>query len=198
MIVIGLTGGIGMGKSTVAAMFQSHGIWTFNADTAVHRLQARGGRAIPVLENSFPGTVEHGILNRALLREKVLADPVAMRRLEFLMHPLVHQEEQKFRALARRARRRAILLDIPLLFETGGERRVDVTVTVTCPRAAQIARVKKRGIPPAQIAAIIAKQMPDSQKRAKADHVIPTGLSKFATFQAVNRLVRTLLPLSAT
>jgi len=194
MIVIGLTGGIGMGKSTVAKMFQAHGIPIFNADAAVHRLQAPGGRAIAMLDISFPGTVQNGVLVRAALRDKVLADPVAMRRLEFIMHPLVRQEELKFRAAARRAGRRAILLDIPLLFETGGERRVDVTVTVSCPRAVQIARVRRRGIPLAQIQSIIAKQMPDSEKRAKADHVIPTGLSKFATFQAVDRLVRRLLP----
>jgi dephospho-CoA kinase len=194
VIVIGLTGGIGMGKSTVAKMFRAAGIWTFNADTAVHRLQAPGGRAIPMLDISFPGTVENGVLNRAALRERVLRDPVAMRRLEFLMHPLVREEERKFRAGARKAGRRAILLDIPLLFETGGEKRVDVTVTVSCPRSVQIFRVKKRGVPLAQIESLIAKQMPDSEKRARADYVIPTGLSKFATFQAVNRLVRILLP----
>jgi len=194
MIVIGLTGGIGMGKSTVAKMFQAHGIPIFNADAAVHRLQAPGGRAIAMLDISFPGTVQNGVLVRAALRDKVLADPVAMRRLEFIMHPLVRQEELKFRAAARRAGRRAILLDIPLLFETGGQHRVDVTVTVSCPRSVQIARVRRRGIPLAQIQSIIAKQMPDSEKRAKADHVIPTGLSKFATFQAVDRLVKRLLP----
>jgi dephospho-CoA kinase len=194
MIVIGLTGGIGMGKSTVARMFRAHGIWTFNADTAVHRLQAPGGRAVAMLQISFPGTVENGVLNRAALRERVLRDPVAMRRLELLMHPLVRDEERKFRAGARKTGRRAVLLDIPLLFETGGDKRVDVTVTVSCPRAVQIFRVKKRGVPLAQIESLIAKQMPDSEKRARADYVIPTGLSKFATFQAVNRLVRILLP----
>src|SRR5271170_7000119 len=119
MIVIGLTGGIGMGKSTVAKMFAARGIPCFNADDEVHRLQAPGGRAIPMLERAFPGTVENGVLNRAKLREWVLRDEVAMRRLEFIMHPLVHQQEARFRTAAYRAGRRAVLLDIPLLFETG-------------------------------------------------------------------------------
>jgi dephospho-CoA kinase len=194
MMVIGLTGGIGMGKSTVAKMFFSCGIPYFNADEAVHRLQAPGGKAIPMLDVSFPGTVKDGVLNRAALRALVLCDPVAMRRLEFIMHPLVHQEEALFRAYAYRAGKRAVLLDIPLLFETGAQLRVNKTVVVSAPRAVQIARVKKRGMALAQIEAIIAKQMPDAEKRARADYVIHTGLSRFHTVRAVRRLVKELLP----
>jgi dephospho-CoA kinase len=194
MMVIGLTGGIGMGKSTVAKMFFSSGIPYFNADEAVHRLQAPGGKAVPMLEISFPGTVENGVLNRAALRALVLRDPVAMNRLEFLMHPLVHQEEALFRAYAYRTGKRAVLLDIPLLFETGANLRVNKTVVVSAPRAVQIARVQKRGMPLAQIEAIIAKQMPDAEKRARADYVIHTGLSRFHTLRAVRRLVKVLLP----
>jgi len=194
MIVIGLTGGIGMGKSTVAGIFAARGIPVFNADQAVHRLQARHGAAIPVLSVSFPGTVTDGVLDRAKLREIVLRDQVAMNRLEFLMHPLVRAEEQKFRAAARRAGKRAVLLDIPLLFETGGARRMDVTVTVSAPLDVQIARVKRRGLGLPQIQAIIAKQMPDAEKRRRADYVIRTGLSRFHTTQAVRRLIRELLP----
>jgi dephospho-CoA kinase len=194
MMVIGLTGGIGMGKSTVAKMFSSCGIPYFNADEAVHRLQAPGGKAVPMLEISFPGTVENGVLNRAALRALVLRDSVAMNRLEFLMHPLVHQEEALFRAQAYRTGKRAVLLDIPLLFETGANLRVNKTVVVSAPRAVQIARVQKRGMPLAQIEAIIAKQMPDAEKRARADYVIHTGLSRFHTLRAVRRLVKVLLP----
>jgi len=194
MMVIGLTGGIGMGKSTVAKMFARCGIPYFNADEAVHRLQAPGGKAVPMLDVSFPGTVEDGVLNRAALRELVLRDSVAMNRLEFLMHPLVHQEEALFRAYAFRTGKRAVLLDIPLLFETGADMRVDVSVTVSAPRAVQIARVKKRGMAVAQIEAIIAKQMPDAEKRARADYVIYTGLSRFHTLRTVRRLVKVLLP----
>jgi dephospho-CoA kinase len=195
MRVIGLTGGIGMGKSTVAGIFAKHGIPAFNADDAVHRLQAPHGRAIPAIAAAFPGTVTNGVLNRAALRNLVLANPAALRRLEKIMHPLVGQAEQKFRAAATRRQRRAILLDIPLLFENNGEQRMDVTLTVSCPRDVQIRRVLRRGTMSAeQIAAIIAKQMPDAQKRGRADHVIRTGLSRFHTHQTVSRLIGSLLP----
>jgi dephospho-CoA kinase len=190
MLVIGLTGGIGMGKSTVAQMFGRVGIPAFNADEAVRKLQAPGGAAVGMLDVSFPGTVRDGVLDRAALRALVLRDAVAMRRLEFLMHPLVHLEEARFRKAAMRAGRRAVLLDIPLLFETGGDRRVDWTVTVSCPRDVQVARVKTRGIPVGQIEAIIAKQMPDGEKRRRADFVVRTGLSKFWTWRDVGRVLR--------
>ncbi len=194
MIVIGLTGGIGMGKSTVAGMFAAHGIPSFNADDAVHRLQAPHGRAIPALAAAFPGTVSNGVLNRARLRDLVLNDDAAMRRLERIMHPLVHNEEAQFRARAFRTQRRAVLLDIPLLFETGAERRAQVTITVSAPRDVQIARVARRGLPVDQIEAIIARQMPDAEKRRRADYVIPTGLSKFETLRHVRRLIERLVP----
>lgn len=194
MIVIGLTGGIGMGKSTVAKLFAAQGIPAFNADDAVHRLQAPGGRAIPALAAAFPGTVKHGVLNRAKLRALVLKNDSAMRRLEAIMHPLVYQEETIFRTAALRAHRRAVLLDIPLLFETGAERRFDVTIAVSTPRDVQIARVLRRGLPLSQVEAIIALQMPDAEKRRRADYVIPTGLSKFHTVRAVRRIIKELLP----
>jgi dephospho-CoA kinase len=194
VIVIGLTGGIGMGKSTVAKFFAARGIPGFNADDAVHRLQAPGGRAMPALAAAFPGTVKHGVLNRAKLRALVLGNATAMRRLEAIMHPLVHQEETIFRITALRAHRRAVLLDIPLLFETGAERRFNVTVAVSAPRDVQIARVLRRGLPLAQVEAIIARQMPDAEKRRLADYVIPTGLSKFHTIRAVRRIIKELLP----
>jgi len=193
MIVLGLTGGIGMGKSTVARMFAGLGVPSFNADEAVHRLQAPGGRAIPALDAAFPGVVRDGVLDRARLRALVLKDDGAMRRLEGIMHPLVHQEEAKFRAAAFRARRRAVLLDIPLLFETGGQGRFKWTITVSAPRDVQVSRVLRRGLPREQIEAIIARQMPDAQKRRLADVVIPTGLSKFHTMRAVRRTVKELL-----
>jgi dephospho-CoA kinase len=193
MMVIGLTGGIGMGKSTVAKIFACHGIPCFNADEAVHRLQAPGGKALPMLEVSFPGTVENGVLNRAALRALVLRDPVAMNRLEFIMHPLVHREEALFRAAAYRTGKRAVLLDIPLLFETGADLRVQKTVVVSAPRDVQIERVRRRGLPLAQIEAIIAKQMPDAEKRARADYIIRTGLSRFHTTRAARRLTKEFL-----
>ncbi|MDE8345176.1 MAG: dephospho-CoA kinase [Acidocella sp.] len=189
MIVIGLTGGIGMGKSTVARMFAAYGIPAFNADEAVHRLQGPNGVALPALARAFPGVVAGGVLDRARLREMVLKDDAAMRRLERIMHPLVHREEATFRACAFRTQRRAVLLDIPLLFETGAERRAHVTVTVSAARDVQIARVTRRGLPEGEIKAIIARQMPDAEKRRRADYVIPTGLSKFETRRHVCRLI---------
>ncbi len=195
MLVIGLTGGIGMGKSTVAQMFARRGIPTFNADAAVHQLQAPNGRAIPAIAAAFPGTVTGVVLNRMALRNIVLADPAALRALEQIMHPLVGLLQKQFRAAAMRLQRRAILLDIPLLFEGNGDKRMDVTLTVSCPRDVQIRRVLRRGtMTAAQITAIIAKQMPDAQKRARADYVIQTGLSRFHTYQTVSRLIEVLLP----
>jgi dephospho-CoA kinase len=192
VITIGLTGGIGMGKSTVANMFAAHSVPFFNADETVHRLQGKGGRAIPALAAAFPGTVRDGVLDRAQLREIVFADEVSRHRLERLMHPMVRAEEKKFHQAARRAGRRRILLDIPLLFETGSDRRVDITITVSCPRAVQIARVARRGLSRPQIERIIARQMPDAEKRRRADYVIPTGLSKFNTIRAVRRILKAL------
>jgi dephospho-CoA kinase len=195
VLVIGLTGGIGMGKSTVAKIFANFGVPAFNADDAVHRLQAPHGQAVPAIAAAFPGTVQNGVLNRAALRNIAFSDPAALRALEQLMHPLVRRMEEEFRAAAKRLRRRAILLDIPLLFEGSLEKRVDVTLTVSCPRDVQIRRVLRRGtMSVAQITTIIAKQMPDAQRRARADYVIRTGLSRFHTYQTIRRLTKVLLP----
>ena len=198
MLVIGLTGGIGMGKSTVAKMFESLGIPAFNADEAVHALQAQNGKAIPAIAAAFPGTVQNGVLNRAALRNIVLADPAALRRLEKIIHPLVRRAQKDFCAAATRQQRRAILLDIPLLFESGTGRArkktMDLTLTVSCPRDIQINRVSARGVmSPEQIATIIAKQMPDTENRRRADVTIRTGLSRFHTLRTVRRLVKDLL-----
>ncbi len=175
MIVLGLTGGIGMGKSTVAAMFAARGIPAFNADDAVHALQAPNGAAIPAIAEAFPGTVSDGVLDRAKLRAQVLADGAAMKRLEAIMHPLVRGMEASFMAEATQAVRRAVLLDIPLLFETGGEARVDKTITVSCPREVQISRVLARGLSLHDVEAIIARQVPDEEKRRRADYIVDTS-----------------------
>ncbi len=198
MLVIGLTGGIGMGKSTVAKMFARLGVPSFNADEAVHALQAPNGAAIPAIAAAFPGTVQNGVLNRAALRNIVLADPSALKRLEKIMHPLVRRAQKQFSSSATRQQRRAILLDIPLLFEStaknGIKKTMDLTLTVSCPRDVQINRVKARGaMSPEQIATIIAKQMPDAEKRRRADVTIRTGLSRFHTIRTVRRLVKDLL-----
>jgi len=192
MIVLGLTGGIGMGKSTVAAMFAARGIPAFNADDAVHALQAPNGAAISAIAEAFPGTVTDGVLDRAKLRAQVLTDNAAMKRLEGIMHPLVRQIQAAFTAEAVQAGRRAVLLDIPLLFETGGEGRVDKIITVSCPRDVQISRVLHRHLPLADIEAIIARQTPDEEKRRRADYVVDTSGPLEETRAQVARIIEEL------
>jgi dephospho-CoA kinase len=193
MKVIGLTGGIGMGKSTAAAAFRRAHIPVFDADAAVHALQAPGGAALPAIGAAFPGSVSGSVLDRGRLRDAVVGDDAAMRRLERIIHPLVRRMEAAFLRRARRAGTPAAVLDIPLLLETGGEKRVDYVVVVSAPRSVQIARVRRRRrMTEAQIAAIIARQMPDSQKRRRADLVIRTGLSRNTALRPLRRLIRSL------
>ncbi|SHE59385.1 dephospho-CoA kinase [Acidocella aminolytica] len=192
MMRLGLTGGIGMGKSTVAAMFAARGVPGFNADEEVHRLQAPNGAAIPAINAAFPGTVTAGVLDRAQLRALVLADPARMRDLEEIMHPLVRAAQAAFLARAEAEGRKAVLLDIPLLFEGGRKAAVNKAIIVSCPRETQIARVKQRGLPRAQIEAIIARQMPDAQKRALADYVVETGGTLAETEAQVHAIIKEL------
>jgi dephospho-CoA kinase len=195
MKVIGLTGGIGMGKSTAAAAFRRHHIPVFDADATVHQLQAPGGRALRPIGAAFPGTVRtdaagRPALDRSALRDRVLADPSALRRLEAIIHPLVRAEERAFLARARRAGARLAVLDIPLLLETGGEHRADIVMVVSAPRPVQIERVRRRRrMDPAQIEAVLARQMPDAEKRRRADVVVQTGLSKHHALRALKRLI---------
>ena len=190
MKVIGLTGGIGMGKSTAASVFRRAGLPVFDADAAVHRMQARGGRAVRAIAAAFPGTVRDGAVDRAMLRQAVVFDPAAMAGLEHILHPLVREEERRFLVAARRAGHHAAVLDIPLLFETGGQRRVDVVVVVSAPRAVQMARVRaRRRMADPQIVALIARQTPDLEKRRRADLVVHTGLSRNHTLRQLRRFI---------
>jgi dephospho-CoA kinase len=194
MKIIGLTGGIGMGKSTAAKAFARAHIPVFDADCAVHQLQARGGFAVRAIGEAFPGVVIDDTVDRGLLRAAVVHDTAALRRLEAILHPRVRQMQQRFLAQARRAGKRAAVLDIPLLLETHGERRVDLVVVVSAPRSVQIARVRRRRRMDAdQIAAIIARQMPDREKRRRADVVVRTGLSRFASLRTLKPLIASLL-----
>ena len=193
MRIIGLTGGIGMGKSTVAAAFRRAGIPVFDADAAVHRLQGRGGRAVRAVGEAFPGTVRNGAVDRAALRAAAVPDPAAMRTLERILHPMVRAEERAFLLRARRAGRRLAVLDVPLLLETGGERRVDLVLVASAPRAVQRARVRaRRRMTDAQIDAIIARQMPDAEKRRRAHVVVQTGLSRHHALRRLKRFIREL------
>jgi dephospho-CoA kinase len=199
MKIIGLTGGIGMGKSTAAGAFRRAHIPVFDADAAVHKVQAKGGRAVRPIEAAFPGTTKDGAVDRNALRAAVIGNPEAIKKLERILHPMVWEEEALFLAAARRARKRAAVLDIPLFFETGRERKVHKIVVVSAPRAVQIHRVRKRrrpgggGMSEADIKAIIARQMPDVEKRKRADIVVRTGLSRYLTNQQMRRLVLELL-----
>ena len=193
MKIVGLTGGIGMGKSTAAAAFRRARIPVFDADATVHQLQGQGGRALPAIEAAFPGTVRDNRLDRAALRAAVLGHPAALARLEAIVHPLVRAEERRFLARARRAGSRAVVLDIPLLFETGG-RRTDLVVVVSAPRDVQVHRVRqRRRMSTADVAAVLARQMPDAEKRRRADVVVHTGLSRHHAQRRLRRLIRELL-----
>ncbi|MBZ0161700.1 MAG: dephospho-CoA kinase [Notoacmeibacter sp.] len=184
MIIIGLTGSIGMGKSTVAGMFADAGIPVHDADKTVHRLYS--GRAVPLIETAFPGTTANGAVDRQKLAAAVLGDAAALKRLEAIVHPLVREDEQAFLKTARESGAAIAILDIPLLFETGGSSRVDKTVVVSAPPEAQRERVLARpGMTVEKFAAILSKQMPDAEKRARAHFVVDTG----GTFEETRRQV---------
>lgn len=191
MIVIGLTGSIGMGKSTVAGMFRRLRVPVFDADATVHALQAPGGAALPAIEAAFPGTTSGEGLDRAKLGATVFGDAAALKRLEAIVHPMVGAAQATF--LARYGRKPLVVLDIPLLFERGGSDKVDVVVVVSAPLAVQRARVLARpGMTPAKFEAILKQQLPDAEKRARADVVIPTGDGWHPTWRAVRALVTCL------
>ena len=181
--VLGLTGSIGMGKSATAAMFSARGVPVHDSDAAVHALYGPGGAAAQAIGQAFPGTLTpEGGVDRPALREAVLGDPEKLRRLEAIVHPLVGAEARAF--LARHAAAPLVVLDIPLLFETGGQARCDAVLVVTAPPEVQRARVLARpGMTGAALEAILAKQMPDAEKRARAEHVIDTSRG-FASAEA--------------
>lgn len=190
MKVIGLTGGIGMGKSTAGRAFIRAHIPVFDADAAVHHLQARGGRAVRVIERTFPGSTKDGAVDRAALREAVLGKPDALRQLEHILHPMVEAEKTRFVQQARRRASVAAVLDVPLLFEVKWDRFCDLTVVVSAPKAIQVHRVRqRRKMSESDINNVIARQMPDREKRRRADVVIRTGLSRFETQRAMRRLI---------
>ncbi|MGQ4274315.1 dephospho-CoA kinase [Terrihabitans sp. B22-R8] len=188
MIVLGLTGSIGMGKTTVAAMFAAEGVPVFEADAAVHALYR--GAAAPLIEQAFPGTVREGVVDRRALSAAALGKPEALKRLEGLVHPLVRQAETDFIEAAREAGSSLAVIDIPLLFEKGGADRCDAILVVSAPTEVQRARVLARpGMNEEKFAAILAHQMADEEKRRRADAVIDTGTGLDDTRKAVKRLI---------
>jgi dephospho-CoA kinase len=190
MIVIGLTGSIGMGKSTVAAMFAEQGAPAFNSDDAVHALYATGGAAVGPVDEAFPGVVRDGAIDRTELSARVVNNDAAIARLERIVHPLVRQAQAEFMHANRAAGAGAVVLDIPLLFETGGSALVDKIVVVSAPPDEQRARVLGRpGMTEEKFEALLARQLPDAEKRARADFVIDTG----GDFDATRTQVRAVL-----
>jgi dephospho-CoA kinase len=191
-ILLGLTGSIGMGKSTVAAMFADEGVPVFDADAEVHRLQGPGGDLVDEIEAAFPDTTTALGVDRTLLGEAVFGDPEAFRRLEAIVHPAVGAARSRF--LAAHADRPLVVLDVPLLFEAGGWESVDKIAVVSAPAQVQRARVLARpGMTAMRFESILARQMPDAEKRARADFVIPTGGTHDETRACVHALIACLV-----
>lgn len=193
MIILGLTGSIGMGKSTAATMLRRLGCPVHDADAAVHRLYAKGGAAVPHIAALFPQAVKNGAVDRVALSAAVLGKPTALKQLEAAVHPLTRADSEAF--LKRCARRRLplVVMDIPLLYETGGEKRVDAVVVVTAPSFVQRTRVLARpGMSAAKLASILSRQTPDRIKRQRADFVVPTGLGRCLTLTRLARIVALL------
>lgn len=191
MIILGLTGSIGMGKTTAANMFAEAGMPVYSADDAVHRLYS--GRAAPLIEAAFPGTVANGTVDRQKLSAAVLGNEAAMKRLEAIIHPMVQEEEAEFLRKARAAGADIVLLDIPLLYETGGEKRVDHVAVVSAPAPLQRERVLSRpGMTQEKLATILARQVPDEQKRARADFIINSGGSFEETRRQIANIIAKL------
>jgi dephospho-CoA kinase len=174
MFVLGLTGSVAMGKSTTARFFAEEGVPVHDADSVVHRLYE--GDAVPLIEAAFPGTTANGKVDRVKLGSRVMGDLAALRQLEAIVHPLVQDAEAHFLAEAEAKGAPVVLLDIPLLFETGGNQRVDAVVVATAPPEVQRARVLERpGMTPQRLEAMLARQMPDSEKRLRADFIVDTS-----------------------
>lgn len=193
MNIIGLTGSIGMGKSTVASMFAEAGAPAFDSDAAVHALYAAGGAAVAPVEAAFPGVTKQGAIDRAALSARVVGDAAAIKRLEAIVHPLVRESEKRFLGTRRGEGHRLVLVDIPLLFETDRSDRVDVIVVVTASSAVQRERVLARsGMTEEKLKALLARQMPDEEKRRRAHFLVDSGRGFEAAERDVDAILRAL------
>jgi dephospho-CoA kinase len=191
--IVGLTGSIGMGKTETARLFAQQGILVYDADAAVHRLYEPGGAAVPALAKEFPDCVTDGRVDRARLSARLAGDKAAFAKLESIVHPLVAQEQRHFLAGAEANGAEMVVLDIPLLFETGGHARMDAVVVVSAPAEVQWARVLTReGMTPDKLDHILARQMPDAEKRAKAHFVVETDKGLDHAREQVKRIIAAL------
>ncbi len=193
MKIVALTGSIGMGKSTTAVMFAEEGVPVHDADAEVHSLYDVGGAAVARIEAAFPGVVRDGKVDRAALSHKVVGDTAALKQLESIVHPLIGESRAAFFDAARKAGKDIVLLDVPLLYETGGETRVDAVVVVSAPPQDQRVRVLARdGMTAEKFDAILARQTPDAEKRRRADFVIDTGRGLEAARDQVRKVITAL------
>ncbi len=191
--MIGLTGGMGMGKSTAARVFRAYGVPVFDADAAVHRLQESGGEAVAAIRLIAPGVVIEGRVDRARLRQAIADHPALLGALERILHPLVRAARERFLGRMRRAGVGVVVLDVPLLFETGGDAACDLVVVVSASSSVQLARVRRRRLmADAEAVRLIARQLPDPERRRRADVVIPTGLSRHESARRIRRLLASL------
>jgi dephospho-CoA kinase len=191
MRVLGLTGSIAMGKSTAARLLRRMRIPVYDSDAEIHALLAKGGDGVAPVDAAFPGTVRAGAVDRAALGARVFADPAALRRLEAILHPLAWRRQRAFLARHMRARTKLVCLDVPLLYETMGERNCDLVVVVSASAAIQRQRALARpGMTPARLAGILARQMPDAKKRALADLVAISALGQLATLRMLRKAAR--------
>lgn len=192
-IVIGLTGGIATGKSTVAALLKDKGACIFDADAVVHDMLLPDGLVYDVVKLAFPDAIEDGMINRAKLGKYIFSDPTQRKRLEAIIHPRVQQKEDEFIRDCKIEAIRYAVLEIPLLFETGTQHKCDITVTTECPAEVQIKRAMQRPhMTMEKLQAILASQMPQAERRALADWVIPTGMHLSETEESVNAMLRAL------
>ena len=191
MFVLGLTGSIGMGKTTAAAMFRRQKVPVHDADAGVHQLLAPGGAAVPAVGDLFPGVVRDGGVDRQLLGKIVVADPQALGRLETILHPLVRKKQKAFLRSSAGQRRQLVVLEIPLLFETGGDSNCDAVAVVSAPFFLQSLRVLGRsGMTPEKFSSILSRQMSDLEKRRRADFVIPTGLGQRLSLISIREIIK--------
>ena len=191
MIVIGLTGSIGMGKSTATNMLRRMGVPVHDSDAAVHDLMALGGQAVGAISKAFKGVVCAGVVDRGKLGQRVFGDAKALEALETIIHPLVRRDRQRFFSRCRRSGVSVVALDVPLLFEKGVDKECDITVVVSAPHNVQSTRVAKRlGMTGKRFNQVLALQMPDSEKQRLADHVVPSNLGFRVTLKMVTRIVR--------
>lgn len=193
MKVLGLTGGMGAGKSMVARLMARRHWPIFDADAEVHRLQARGGAAIPALSRLWPEAIVNGAVNRNALRRAVIGNPEAVKQIELVMHPLIRQARRRFIAHMQRERVRGCVLDIPLLFETGAELDCDAVIVVTAPITMRLGRImKRRSLTEAQARHLLMRQMSDEERLRRADYVVQTGLSRFYTTRQLARVLQAM------